>query len=1006
MKYLARFAALLLVCTALFFQKMSGQTAASCTASATLSVTIQAAPVAGFSPTINGLQANFQNNSSNSTSWTWDFGDGQTSTAQNPAHDYAAGGSYTVILTATGGNCGAASFTQVVNILGAPNAGFSANVLEGCVPLTVVFTNQTSNGGSVAWSFPGGNPATSTAQNPTVVYQNGGQFNVSLTATNASGADSEVKNGLIMANPQPAASFTSQVGGSFVAFTNASTDATSFIWDFGDGQTSGELNTSHNYGNDGTYTVVLTATNACGSTTYTQNLNILTAPTAGFSVANSTGCVPLTVSFQNESSANSASFFWEFPGGEPENSTDPNPTITWNSAGKFDVYLTATNAAGTNTKFESTLIVVNGLPQTAFDVSLNGLDAAFQNQSASATTFAWNFGDGSTSSEENPAHSYSTGGQFQVTLVATNDCGSMSYVQNVFPLIAPVAAFSASQTDGCAPLTVSFLNQTTEQPGAYLWTFSGGNPATSTAENPTVVFETPGSFAVSLVATNAAGESESVKTNFISVGGPPTANFTTSVAGLTASFANNSAGATSYLWTFGDGQTSTEAAPSHEYTTGGVFQVMLVATNACGSFTFEQNITTMAAPVAGFSATVLSGCAPLTVQFVNQSTQNSTAFLWNFGNGQTSTDPNPTVVFENAGQFSVSLLASNAAGENTASQPNFIEVFPQPVAAFSSQTTGSEVIFANNSLNSTQFSWNFGDGQTSAEASPTHQFSSDGPFIVSLTAENDHCGPVVFVQEIVIATLPVAGFSANILSGCAPLTVVFANESSANTTSFSWNFPGGTPAVSSEQNPIIVFENAGIFGASLTTTNAQGNDLEEKMALISVKTTATASFSSAINVGQVAFTNTTTGGATTFFWNFGDGQTSTDEHTSHTYGTSGTYTVVLSATNDCGTTLFTEEIVVVIVGTNSPTGGVEISLFPNPNAGVFTLKITGEAAETTRIRILDVLSRVIFEEKLPFGDGKINRQIELPTAAAGPYLLEWMDGDGRVFYRKMEVTGR
>ena len=125
----------------------------------------------------------------------------------------------------------------------------------------------------------------------------------------------------------PVAGFTTDINTYDVDFTNTSTNATSYSWNFGDGNTSSETNPSHTYLNDGMYDVVLTATNNCGSVNFTQTVNIANTPTANWTSGPSEGCTPFTVQFQNQSSNNSTSWEWTFDGGTPSTSTEQNPIV-------------------------------------------------------------------------------------------------------------------------------------------------------------------------------------------------------------------------------------------------------------------------------------------------------------------------------------------------------------------------------------------------------------------------------------------------------------------------------------------------------------------------------------------------------------------------------------------------------------------------------------------------------------------------------------------------------
>lgn len=235
------------------------------------------APTAAFSGTpVSGcapLNVNFTDESSGSiNSWAWDFGDGSTSSAQNPGHEYTSAGTYTVALTVTGdGGSDTETKNSYITVNDQPTADFSASPTSGMVPLTVNFTDA-STGNPISWSWDFGDGGTSTLQNPTHDYTVAGSYTVILTATNDCGEDTEEKVDFIQpgACTAPTAGFTASplIGDAplLVAFTDESTEnPTSWAWDFGDGATSAAQNPSHEYANAGVYTVSLTVENDCGS---------------------------------------------------------------------------------------------------------------------------------------------------------------------------------------------------------------------------------------------------------------------------------------------------------------------------------------------------------------------------------------------------------------------------------------------------------------------------------------------------------------------------------------------------------------------------------------------------------------------------------------------------------------------------------------------------------------------------------------------------------------------
>lgn len=240
-------------------------------------------PIALFSYSQNELKVTFTNTSQNAQSYVWTFGDGQISKEKNPVHTYAKAGTYNVQLTATN-ITKSNTYSQNVTISQAevtPTAKFSYTK-NG---LTVTFSNSSTNAQSYKWEF--GDGQTSTANNPSHTYSNYGTYNVTLTAINGSKTNTTSQN-ITLTEVAPKASFTYKTAHPLkVVLTNNSTNATSYLWDFGDGATSTEKNPTHKYKTIGVYKVKLTAVSSSKSDTYEANIEIK-APTTctitGFTV--------------------------------------------------------------------------------------------------------------------------------------------------------------------------------------------------------------------------------------------------------------------------------------------------------------------------------------------------------------------------------------------------------------------------------------------------------------------------------------------------------------------------------------------------------------------------------------------------------------------------------------------------------------------------------------------------------------------------------------------------
>jgi PKD repeat protein len=970
--------------------------------SSSQAIDVLTVPSAAFTSAVNGATVQFNNTTSGATTYNWSFGDGTVSNQEDPTHTYTADGVYQVVLTATN-ECGTATFTQTVTIATPPTAGFNASVVSGCAPLTVQFNNASSaNANSFAWQFPGGNPSSSTQANPTVVYAAAGQYTVVLTVSNAAGSNTVTETNFITVNTVPAPGFSSSVNGYSVNFTNSSTGAVSYQWNFGDGGTSVDPNPTHLYTNAGTYTVVLTATNACGTATSTQVVTVVAPPTAAFSASPVVGCDSLLVQFNNTSSGNPTSFAWQFPGGNPSSSTLENPTVFYGAPGVYSVVLTVSNSAGSGTVTQTNYVVVGTAPTAGFNSLVSSNIVSFTNVSTGATSFSWSFGDGSSSTSASPTHTYATDGVYTVVLTASNNCGSSTFTQTVTIVTPPSANFTVAQANGCVPFTVQFNNTSSINATGFSWQFPGGTPATSTETNPVVVYEQAGVYSVTLVATNAAGNSSVTQTDLIHVGTVPSAGFSATTLGAVLTLDNQTTGATGYTWDFGDGNGSSLEEPSHTYTQDGIYTVSLYAKNACGTDTFTQMVLVITPPTAQFSAAVTEGCAPMSVEFTNTSTANSVAYNWEFPGGTpaTSTEQHPTVEYTTPGTYTVILTALNAAGATTETKVDYIVVGTAPTASFSYQLGGLSAQFDNASVGASSYSWSFGDGGSSTDQNPVHDYAAPGEYLVVLTTTNA-CGTTEYTQTVSITgNPPIAAFSAgDDPSGCAPMSVQFTDLSVGQPTAWLWSFQGGTPSTSTEQNPVVVYSTPGVFSVELTASNLYGSYTTSQSNVIVVNTVPAVSFTIAgITNGQVAFSNGSSNAAS-YLWNFGDGIISTEENPVHTYTTSGTYTVSLTALNDCGVAVFSNEVTVMVVGVQEADWVEQYRLYPNPNSGVFTLELIGSQRDNLSFEFFNSLGQLIRNDILTFTTGSMVQTFDFGTLPAGMYSFRVSDGTSSMVFK-------
>ena len=229
------------------------------------------------------------------------------------------------------------------------------------------------------------------------------------------------------------------------------------------------------------------------------------------------------------------------------------------------------------------------------------------------------------------------------------------------------AEFMADPLSGDAPLEVQFTDQSNGNISSWYWDF--GDVGTSTEQNPVHTYEIPSGYTVSLIVSNGTDSDTLIKQDYIAVSGPPvSADFSASPtegpAPLTVQFTDNSTGnVSSWLWDFGDESTSTAQNPSHKYETSGEYTVSLIVSNEFFSDTIiKQNYISVSVPStdANFSFEIINETVPVTIDFTDSSTGIITSWSWDFGDGSTSTEQNPSHIYQNPKElYNVTLTVSS-----------------------------------------------------------------------------------------------------------------------------------------------------------------------------------------------------------------------------------------------------------------------------------------------------------------------------------------------------------
>ncbi len=383
--------------------------------------------------------------------FNWDFGDGATSTGQTATHIYANAGTFSIrLMLVDSASCNFSdTATQSITFYPTLTAQITPPAQTGCAPLDVSFTSIISGSANpvLFWDF--GNGDTSVAPNPNYTYNTTGNYQVMLIATDSltcNTADTAFAT-ISVVNDTVTASFTftetNQCDTLLVAFSSGSQG--NYFWDFDDGTNSTLQNPAHVYSASGVYNPVLVVTDSatCNiADTFSAQITFTALPELEISIDDFSGCPPLEVQFQNTGTP-AVTYLWDF--GDSTNSASPSPTKIYSQTGSYTVMLIATDSATCNITDTTTgSVVVAEVPRADFDYApehpVAGTEVSFTNQSADATAYLWNFGDGDTSSIENPVHVFADLQQYIVCLTATASGGCTDSVCKALDLSAVFVA--------------------------------------------------------------------------------------------------------------------------------------------------------------------------------------------------------------------------------------------------------------------------------------------------------------------------------------------------------------------------------------------------------------------------------------------------------------------------------------------------------------------------------------------------------------------------------------
>ncbi len=776
------------------------------------------------------------------------------------------------------------------------------------------------------------------------------------------------------------ADFEFVVDGATVDFTDGSFSDEgdiSYYWTFGDGSTSNEANPAHIYSEPGTYTscLIIETTGGCVADkceTIVIGGDIFCEADFDYTVDG------LTVHFTNASVSGPGdiiSYEWSF--GDAGSSTFDNPTHTYAVEGTYNVCLEIITADGCVDVICYTVTLGGGVGECEadFEFITDGLNAMFNDNSIASgdiISWSWDFGDGSTSTLENPTHIYDILGTYTVCLIITTNDGCISDICKSVSVGIAGGDCSATfdfEVDG---ETIHFFSTTDPGPGdviEYSWDFGDGT--FGDGENPVHTYTEPGVYEVCLTV-HFAGGCIAVFCTEVLIAGDADCTAMFEIIGTDSAdihffgTVDPEPDEVTYTWTFGDGSSFTETIaggasdPWHEYAEPGIYVVCLVIETGGGCIDeYCQEIVVEFGVGADCASSYEFTNDGLTVHFYETADGDVIDYHWDFGDGDVSDDANPTHVFDFPGVYTICLTITtadsciaeycleievSAAGGDCESDFEFTED-GLLIHFFETADGGGADI--------TEYHWSFGDGTFSDDANPAHTYIEEGVYVICLTILTADGCEATFCDEITVETGGggdcEAGFEIISMELTADGWVVnYENTSTAaaDIATVIWYFGDGSTADSYDAEHLYLAAGTYLVCVVISTVDGCTSEYCIELFIGAEADECESDFEWEADGLTVDFFETAAGGGAdiiSYVWTFDDGTGDVGGDITHIYDVGGGYEVCLTIiTVDSCIDTHCEEI--HIEGEPAPcTAGFEIeSIEETPDGWVFNFTNTSE----------------------------------------------------------------
>ncbi|WP_298741375.1 PKD domain-containing protein [uncultured Chitinophaga sp.] len=623
---------------------------------------------------------------------------------------------------------------------------------------------------------------------------------------------------------------------------NSTGSPVSWQWDLGNGATSTQQSPGASYTSPGTYKVTLTVKDAAGNTSSAEkSVTVWARPQPDFTASPAKGCIPFDVTFTDRSNpvnGTISTYSWDF--GDGNTGSGSNPVHTYKNVMSPTVTLTVTNSNGcTASKSISNIVDAGPALVAGFSVSDRFLctvpgELRITNTSSGpgVLTYQWDFGDGGTATGATPAaHTYTQRGVYKVKLTVTNDRGCTATKTSADINVANFKTDFQLPESICENNSTSFTAANTPKANSLSWSVDKGY--IGNGESPDYTPEGAGTVKVTMTANYGTCQ-ETITKDYV-VKPAPKASFSTDQQAICdvpviVQLTDQSQGATSWNWNFGNGQTSAQQHPTATYNSLGNFNIRLTAANASGCTSTAETYVQVQKPEVTIYPALSSVCEGHTASFYGTISDGDTiaTYDWDFGDGSPrSTAARPSHIYNNAGVYPVVLNYTTTRGcKGTASTSEPVRIYEKPVPDFSSpeapQICGNNQVHFNATTNIGQnFSWNFGDGTRGHGQHTTHSYRAPGTYSVTLTVSNNGCTESITKPAYITAVNPFPRFSMQDINCDQRTTISFDEHSPGDISSWKWDWGDGKEnTYTSKTTPVRhTYDQTGVYQVKLTVTN-------------------------------------------------------------------------------------------------------------------------------------------------------------------------------------------